>query len=69
MGSRLSSNGTSTPKPIKKPQAPTPAPADNNNTAAWKKPKYVNMEILYSFIIFDYGLNKLNWSLLSGSHL
>ncbi|XP_045762243.1 mediator of DNA damage checkpoint protein 1-like isoform X3 [Maniola jurtina] len=45
MGSRLSSNGT-TPKTTKKPQPqtqqaqPQPAttPADNNNTAAWKKP-------------------------------
>ncbi|XP_069355833.1 uncharacterized protein [Maniola hyperantus] len=41
MGSRLSSNGT-TPKTTKKPQ-PQPqtqpaTPADNNNTAAWKKP-------------------------------
>ncbi|XP_047539999.1 uncharacterized protein LOC125073283 isoform X1 [Vanessa atalanta] len=49
MGSRLSSNGTTTPKQVKKapapqqqpqaqPQQQMPAPADNNNTAAWKKP-------------------------------
>ncbi|XP_046973529.1 uncharacterized protein LOC124540132 isoform X3 [Vanessa cardui] len=48
MGSRLSSNGTTTPKQAKKAPAPQqppaqspqpmPAPADNNNTAAWKKP-------------------------------
>ncbi|XP_064075080.1 uncharacterized protein LOC113396478 [Vanessa tameamea] len=50
MGSRLSSNGTTTPKQVKKapapqqqpqaqPQQQMPAPADNNNTAAWKKPR------------------------------